>query len=159
YVRRIMAKHIELFGGVVPMFVRCTADHDVLAQAVKYIEDGTFGVFETGACCSPFGTKMEDGEAAMVKYCKSGKNVGDAESFSDAWGYHSPALDKLILPPPQAFYWRVLCDLHKGVSYVACYGKDLNVALTGTYRASSRTADGKPVEINYSDRESGFNYQ
>ena len=159
YVRRIMGKHIELFSGVVPMFVRCTADRDVLAEFAKHIENGSLGVFETGASSSPFGTITQDVETSMVKYCKTGTTVGYAESYSDAWGYHAPTKDNLILPPPQEFYWRVLCDLHKGVSYIACYGKDINVALTGTYKASSRTFDGKAVEINYSDRESGFNYR
>jgi hypothetical protein len=158
YVRRIMAKHIELFGGVVPMFVRCTADPDVLGQAAKHIDSGEFGVFVTGSCSAPFGAKMENVDAGMMKYCRSGKTIGYAESFSDAWGFHG-IMDNLVLPPPQEFYWRVLFDLHKGVSYVAVYGKDLNMALTGTYKVSTRTVDGKPVTINYSDRDSGFNYR
>ena len=159
YVQRIMGKHIELFGGVLPMFVRCTADRDVLATFAKHIEDGSCGVFETASSCAPFGTLTEDVEASMVKYCKPGATVGYAESFSDAWGFHAPVMDKLVLPPPQEFYWRVLGDLHKGVSYVACYGKDLYVALTGTYKSTSRTPDGKAVEVSYSDRDSGFNYK
>jgi len=158
YVRRIMRKHIELFSGVVPMFIRSTVDSEVLAEFWEYLENGTFGVFETGSCLAPFSAKSEASEAWILKYCKNGKTVGYAESFADAWGFHT-IKDDLLLSPPQAFYWRVLCDLHKGVSYIACYGKDLNVALTGTYQVSPRATDGKPAPTQYSDSQSGFDYR
>ena len=157
YVRRIMRRHIELFSGVVPMFIRSTVDSEVLAEFSEYLENGTFGVFETGSCLAPFSTKSEASEAWILKYCKSGKTIGYAESFADAWGVHG-IKDDLVLSPPQAFYWRVLCDLHKGASYVACYGRDLNVALTGTYQVS-RSRDGKSARIQYSDNQSGFDYR
>ncbi|HUV63245.1 MAG TPA: hypothetical protein VMW24_05060 [Sedimentisphaerales bacterium] len=158
YVRRIIRQHIELFSGVVPMFMRSTVDSEVLAEFSEYLENGTFGVFETGSCLAPFSTKSEASEAWILKYCKSGKTIGYAESFADAWGVHG-VKDDLVLSPPQAFYWRVLCDLHKGASYVACYGRDLNVALTGSYAVSSRTTDGKSAQILYSDSQSGWNYR
>jgi hypothetical protein len=158
YVRRIIRKHLELFKGVVPMFIRGTVDHDVLMEFSDSLENGTFGCFETGSSFAPFSPKPEITQAWILKYAKSGRTVGYAESISDSWGFHG-FMDETWLPPPQAFYWRVLCDLHKGVSYIACYGKDLNIALTGTYKVSAKTAAGKPVNIDYSDSRSGFNYK
>jgi hypothetical protein len=158
YVRRIMRKHIELFNGVVPMFIRCTVDNEVLTEFSPYLENGTFGIFETGSCLAPFASKSEAQEEWIYRYCKSGKTIAYAESFANAWGQHT-IKDDLRFAPPQAFYWRVLCDLHKGVSYIACYGSDLNMALSGTYQATARTVDGKSVPISYSDRQSGFDYK
>ncbi|MCX7012376.1 MAG: beta-galactosidase [Candidatus Sumerlaeota bacterium] len=158
YVRRIMRKHVDLFSGVVPMFVRCTFDSDVTEEFAPYLENGTFGLFETGSLFAPFATKAENQQAWFLKYCKTGKTVGYAESFCNAWGWHS-MMEELLLSPPQAFYWRVLCDLHKGVSYIACYGSDLNMALTGAYKVSARTVDGRSVNIDYSDSQSGFDYR
>jgi hypothetical protein len=53
----------------------------------------------------------------------------------------------------------MLGDLHKGVSYIAVYGRDLNVALTGNLQTSSRSMDGKNAQVRYSDAQSGFNYK
>jgi hypothetical protein len=158
YVRRVIRKHLELFRGVVPMFLRCTTDSDVLREFAPELENGTFSLFETVSCYAPLGAKTEENEEWLYKYCKSGKTVGYAESFSDAWGIHT-FKDEFLFSPPQAFYWRVLCDLHKGVSYIACYGRELNLALTGNLRTSMRTPDGKNSQLQYSDRQSGFNYQ
>jgi hypothetical protein len=158
YVRRIMRKHIELFSGVVPMFIRCTVNSEVLAEFSDYFENGTFGIFETGSSFVPFSTKTEDEEEWILRYCKPGKTIAYAESIADSWGTRS-VKDTLRCSPPQACYWRVLCDLHKGVSYLAFYGKDLNVALTGSYRASARAADGSRTQIDYSDSKSGFDYR
>ena len=158
YVRRIIRKHIELFSGVVPMFIRCTVDSEVLAEFSPYLENGTFGIFETGSSFAPFLGKAEGEEEWIYRYCRSGKTLGYAESMTSSWGWHGMK-EELLVAPPQAFYWRVLCDLHKGVSYIACYGDDLNVAVTGTYKAIARTRAGTTLPIAYSDRQSGWNYQ
>ncbi len=151
YVRRIMRQHIELFRGVVPMFIRCTVDSAVLAEFADYLGDGTFGLFETGSSFAPFATKTEEEEEEwFLRYCKPGRTVGYAESICDSWGTRG-VKESLLFSPPQACYWRVLCDLHKGVSFLAFYGKDLNVALTGTYQASARSPNGTAARINYSD--------
>ncbi len=158
YVRHVIRKHLELFHGVIPLYLRCTTDSTVLREFAPELENGTLGLFETVSCYAPLGTKNEENEEWLYKYCKSGKTVGYAESFSDAWGVHS-FKDEFLFSPPQAFYWRVLFDLHKGVSYIACYGRELNLALTGNLRTSARTQDGKNFQLQYSDRQSGFNYQ
>ena len=54
YVRRIIRKHIELFGSVVPMFIRSSVDTEVLADFSQYLEHGTFGIFETGSGLAAF---------------------------------------------------------------------------------------------------------
>jgi hypothetical protein len=158
YVRRIIRKHIELFSGVAPMFIRCTVDSEVLREFSEYLDNGTFGIFETGASLAPSTVKCEEEEQWIYRYCRNGRARGYAESISDSWGVRGYR-DDLIFAPPQAFYWRVLCDLHKGVSYIACYGNDLNVAVTGTYGAGSRTSAGQDGPLQYSDRQSGFNYK
>lgn len=159
YVRRIIRKHIELFDGVVPMFVRCTVNSEVLADFSQYLEKGTFGIFETGASCVPFASKSEAQEEWILRYCKPGRTVGYAESIGDSWGARGGRRDQLLFSPPQVNYWRVLCDLHKGVSYLAFYGKDLNVAVTGAYQSGSRGPGGHGGGISYSDSQSGFNYR
>ncbi|HUV63243.1 MAG TPA: hypothetical protein VMW24_05050 [Sedimentisphaerales bacterium] len=158
YVRRIMRKHIELFDGVVPMFIRCTVNNEVLQEFSEYLDKGTFGIFETGSAFVPWGTRGEDEEEWILRYCKPGKTIGYAESLADAWG-RTGGPDQFLCSPPQANYWRVLCDLHKGVSYLAFYGRDLNVAVTGTYQLSSWGAGRRGAPIQYSDSQSGFNYR
>jgi hypothetical protein len=130
----------------------------VLTEFSPYLENGTFGIFETGSSFTPFATKTENEQEWIYRYCKNGKTVGYAESIGDSWGVRG-VKDELRFTPPQVFYWRMLCDLHKGVSYIACYGNDLNVAVTGIYTARSRTGDGKNVQISYDDSKSGFNYR
>lgn len=159
YVRRIMRKHIELFDGVIPMFIRCTVNSEVLAEFSDYLDKGTFGIFETGSSCVPFSTKTEDEENWILRYCKPGKTIGYAESIADSWGVRTGGQDQMLFSPPQVNYWRVLCDLHKGVSYLAFYGKDLTVALSGQYSVTARTPGANATPIRYSDQQSGFNYR
>jgi hypothetical protein len=53
--------------------------------------------------------------------------------MADAWGFHGDTQDAHWASPPQWNYWRLLNDLNAGVSMIAIYGNDLNVALTGKY--------------------------
>ena len=62
-----------------------------------------------------------------------------AEPWASAWGDHGTKTDPRWCSPPQWNYWRLLCDLHCGVSFIACYANDLEVARSGRYRTGKTT--------------------
>jgi hypothetical protein len=71
--------------------------------------------------------------------CRTGKTLAYAEPWASAWGDHGGKSDPRWCSPPQWNYWRLLCDLHCGVSFIACYANDLEVARSGRYRAGKDT--------------------
>ena len=71
----------------------------------------------------------------FLDYCSTGKSVGYAEQWADAWGWHGRKMpDKRWVSPPQWNYWRLLCDLYCGVSVITVFGSDLRIAIDGIHR-------------------------
>jgi hypothetical protein len=64
-VRLVIRRHLELFRGVVPLFLRCTTDSDVLRDFAPDLENGSFGLFETVSCYAPMGAKNEVNEERL----------------------------------------------------------------------------------------------
>ena len=65
--------------------------------------------------------------------CRTGHTLAYAEPWASAWGHHDRMTDPRWCSPPQWNYWRLLCDLNCGVSFIACYANDLAVAHSGRY--------------------------
>jgi hypothetical protein len=80
--------------------------------------------------------------------CLTGKTLAYAQPWASAWGHHGVKTAPRWCSPPQWNYWRLLCDLNCGVSFIAWYGNDLEVARSGRYRyGKNSTAEA----ANYKD--------
>ena len=64
---------------------------------------------------------------------------GYGEPFGDAWGNHGGRRSQKGIEPATSIYWQTLLDLHVGLSFIACYGSDLKVALDGEIPALNPT--------------------
>jgi hypothetical protein len=147
----ILDAHIDSFrvSGVMkpPVFIRTSLESAVLnAQATgqpagytyaDYFTDGVLGWFTTGAEMEPRSNGNAASYEAFQQWCASGKTLGLAEPWADAWGNHAGITDVHWATPPQFNYWRVLSDLALGISYELAYGNDLDVASSGTYNGQS----------------------
>jgi hypothetical protein len=80
-----------------------------------------FLVLLGASCCG--GREQDSG---LCDDARSGKTSAYAEPWASAWGHHGGLRDDRWCSPPQWMYWRLLNDLHCGVSYIAIYGSDLH---------------------------------
>ncbi len=144
YQRTALDAFVNDFSSWVFVFIRNTISDSVISRYLPFIEAGKMGWFQTGSEAEPRsnsgGTGGEAADSRYYKYCLTGKTIGYAESMADAWGYHGGTQDAHWASPPQWNYWRLLNDLNAGVSLIAIYGDDLNVALTGKYARGTVTA-------------------
>ena len=98
-----------------------------------YFYEGKLSWFHTSSEVEPRTVGVSRQYKTFLEYCRPGYTVGYAESWADAWGYHGGLKDYHWCTPPQWNYWRLLSDLHVGVSFIAIYGNDLTVAQNGTH--------------------------
>jgi len=147
YQRTVLDAFVNDFSSWVFVFIRSTISDSVISRYLPLIEAGKLGWFQTGSEAEPRGngggTGGEAAESRYSKYCLTGETIGYAESMADAWGYHGGTQDTHWASPPQWNYWRLLNDLSAGVSIIAIYGDDLNVALTGKYARGTVSASYK----------------
>lgn len=126
YKRQVVAAFVKHFPPDVRVFVRNNVVLDTNIDPV--LLDG----FETGRLCL-FHTSSEveprpAGERryqAFIDYARSGKTLAYAECWADARGRHGGKTDPRWCSPCQWNYWRLLVDLHCGVSFIGIYGSDL----------------------------------
>jgi hypothetical protein len=140
YQRTILDAYVNDFNGWLYVFIRTTISDSLIAKYLPLIESGRLGWFQTGSEVEPRAQTGETSIARFYDYCLTGKTLGYAEPMADAWGYHGSTQDARWASPPQWNYWRLLDDLNAGVSVVAVYGDDLNVALNGKYIRDSNAA-------------------
>ena len=98
-------------------------------------EDGTLSWFHTSSEAEPRAKFAERKYQRFVNDCRSGKTTAYAEPWASTWGHHGGLTDDRWCSPPQWGYWRLLFDLHCGVSYIALYSIDIRVAVEGAYHA------------------------
>jgi hypothetical protein len=147
YQKTVLDAFVNDFSSWVFVFIRNTISDSLISTYLPLIESGKLGWFQTGSEVEPRGNGGEDSESRYYNYCLTGETAGYAESMADAWGYHGSTQDVHWASPPQWNYWRLLNDLSAGVSLIAIYGNDLNVALTGKY-AQGTTAPNYQDEFN-----------
>jgi hypothetical protein len=161
YEGAILGAHVSSFfeGGEAkpPVFVRTSLESEVLAEAspsgptyAALFDAGQLAWFTTGAEMEPR-AGGGGGYGVFLTYTASGKTLGLAEPWADAWGMHSGVNDHHWASPPQFLYWRLLSDMQLGISYVDCYGDDLDVAENGVY-------GGKPVPEYQSEFDAAFRF-
>jgi hypothetical protein len=138
YRRAVVEAFVKAFAPDVRIFVRNnlfatprTSDPDW----VRMLQGGKLALFHTSSEMEP-----RNGGAgqyqAFIRFCRSGQTVCYAEPWADARGNHGGKKDPRWSSPEQFNYWRVLVDLHCGVSFIALYGADLERAREPEFRAA-----------------------
>ena len=134
YETTVVNTFIEKVGPHLRVFVRNNIKPDIEEYYRKHFNNGTLAWFHTSSEAEPHSAGTEIQYRRFIEYCRSGKTVGYAEPWASAWGDHGNSTpDDRWCSPPQWNYWRLLLDLHCGVSFIALYANDLNVALSGKY--------------------------
>lgn len=134
YTAKVVDAFVERFSPFTRVFVRNNIGDEIEAKYRGLFESGKLGWFQTGSEMEPRGMGVERGYVNFLEYCRPGKALGYAEPWADAWGYHGGKRDPRWCSPPQWNYWRLLSDLNMGISFIAIYGEDLEVALSGRHK-------------------------
>ncbi|MFS0725404.1 hypothetical protein [Paenibacillus sp. 1P07SE] len=102
-----------------------------------YFRDGVLSLFHTSSDIEPRTAAIANRFDFFHTFVRPGDTQGFAESHSSAWGDHGQQQTVSWATPPQKNYWRLLGDLHMGISYLAVYSPDLEVAAQGTYKGTN----------------------
>lgn len=132
YQNKIAAVYINSFSGI-NLFLRNNINEETEKKYSQDLLDGKLMLFHTSSEIEPRGAAMERKYHLFKTYALTGKTVAYAEPWADCWGYHGQVKDERWTSPGQYMYWRLLFDLHTGVSMPAIYGSDLDVAATGNH--------------------------
>ena len=134
YRAKVVRTFVQHFPPQIRVFVRNNIDEALQTEFRKEFETGKLSWFHTSTEAEPRSQGTERQYQTFLKYCRTGKTLAYAECWASAWGHHGGKTDPRWCSPPQWNYWRLLADLHCGVSFIAAYGSDLDVALRGTYQ-------------------------
>jgi len=146
YLRAVLEEYVHSFGGKIRIFVRNNISEELLTPYISQFENGTLSWYHTSSEVEPRYGSAETKYGLFYQYCRNGGATAYAEPWASAWGHHTTITDDRWCSPPQWNYWRILFDLHCGVSFIAVYGKDLGVAINGKYHY---------LDVNYSDGSTG----
>ncbi len=127
YKQAVIEAFIEHFLPEIYVFVRnnVVLDDQIDPVLLESFETGRLGLFHTSSEVQPRGQWTEKRYQAFLRYGKPGKTYVYAESWADALGNHGGTQDDRPFSPVQWNYWRLLVDLHCGVSLIAIYNSDL----------------------------------
>ena len=139
YQTRVLETFVKEFSPHTRVFVRNNIKPDLRGQFGEDFKNGRLCWFQTSSEVEPR-KGVSDQYQRFLDDCRTGKTLAYAEPWASAWGHHGGKTDPRWCSPPQWNYWRLLCDLHCGVSFIACYGTDLEVALNGRYRGGNLSA-------------------
>lgn len=134
YQRAVVDAFVQAFRPHTRVFVRNNIEDDLRQTYATEFASGDLCWFHTSSELEP---RYEAQYRTFLDWCRSGKTVAYAESWADAWGAHG-IRDPRWCSPPQWNWWRLLIDLHCGVSFIAVYGNDLQVALDGTTQGKNK---------------------
>jgi hypothetical protein len=128
YRRTIVETFKTAFAPDVRIFVRnnILGDAEMAAYLTPEFQSGRLALFHTSSETEPRRSDASDAQyRTFIRFCRSGQTTAYAESWADAKGFHGAEKDDHTQSPPQWNYWRLLVDLHCGVSFIAVYGNDL----------------------------------
>lgn len=140
YEKAVVDAFVSYLSPHAPVFVRNNVAPEVAAQYRASFETGRLGWFHTSSEAEPRSRGLERQYQRFYDDCRSGRTVGYAEPWASAWGDHGKT-DHRSCSPSQWNYWRLLLDLHCGVSFIALYASDLAVAVTGRYHVNQNRYD------------------
>jgi len=133
YKQEVVRTFVRRIAPRTHVFVRNNIEDEIRGELQPQFESGKLGWFHTSTEVEPRGAGTVKQYQTFLDYARTGKTDAYAESWADAWGYHGGIRDARWCSPPQWNYWRLLADLHCGVSYIAVYGADLSVAASGRH--------------------------
>ncbi len=136
YERIVGEEYARLFLPDVFVFARAHMDQRSRAPLLELVRQGKIGWFHTGSMpIEPKNGWFQKVCRTFDDYTRPGLALGYMEPVSDSWGFHGSGgkQSKMAAPGPQANYWRLLLDLRYGISFIACYGNDLQIAYDGTH--------------------------
>ncbi len=138
YQRAVVETFVEAFLPEVRVFVRNNVIRsDILGgRTLRLLKEGKLSLFHTSSEVQPRSKGVQAQYEAFLKYCRTGLTTAYAESWADAEGRHGGLVDARPFSPCQWNYWRLLVDLHCGVSFIAVYGSDLKRAGEPEFRAA-----------------------
>lgn len=149
YQDAVVTTFIEQLSPYVKIFVRNTIKPEIEERYRHLFDTGKIGWFHTSSEAEPRSTGLEYKYIRFHMDCRSGTTVGYAEPWASAWGDHGGQEDHRPFSPPQWNYWRLLIDLHCGISFIGVYRNDLNVAIEGTYDLGDNHYDETVDGLNY----------
>ena len=139
YQTRVFETFVREFPPETRVFVRNSIAPELRKSFAQDFTTGRLCWFHTSSEVEP--RKGVSGQyQQFLDDCRTGKTLAYAEPWASAWGHHGGKTDPRWCSPPQWNYWRLLCDLHCGVSFIACYASDLEVAHSGRYRVGNLSA-------------------
>ncbi len=127
YQRTILKAYINTFGDNFKIFCRANLEDELMTEYNSYFESGEIGFFATSSQEQPLSAARESEYEVFEKWCRTGKTVGYYEPFSES------IKGERWISFPQRAYWRVLQDMHMGISMIALYGEDLKVSYGELY--------------------------
>ena len=134
YQETVLDAFVKDFDGVSTVFVRGTIDPDLARKYQKEFDSGKLAWFYTGMMDQAFSARWGKPFYAFdyfFLFCRAGKTLGYGEPLGDAWGNQGASRTPREAQPAPALYWQTLLELHCGLSFIACYGADLEVANSG----------------------------
>jgi len=133
YIEAVLDTYIDAFQGIARIFVRNGIPDELEDKYRDAFENGTLSWFHTSSEAEPRASWAERKYQRFVNDCRSGRTTAYAEPWASTWGHHGGKTDDRWCSPPQWGYWRLLFDLHCGVSHIALYSTDMRVAIEGAY--------------------------
>jgi hypothetical protein len=133
YQTMVFQAYLKYVSPHAYVFVRNGLSQELAEEYKEDFAGGRLGWFHTSSEAEP----RAGSEWRYQRFhtdCRSGHTTAYAEPWASAWGHHGGKTDDRSCSPPQWNYWRLLLDLHNGVSFIAAYAADLHVAQDGTYR-------------------------
>ena len=148
YEKAVVDTFVNYLSPHAKILVRNSIRPEVAEPYRSQFRSGKLGWFHTSSEAEPRSRGLEIQYRRFYDDCRSGKTVGYAEPWASAWGDHG-IVDHRWCSPPQWNYWRLLLDLHCGVSFIALYANDLSVAVTGNYHVKQNRYDEKKDQRGY----------
>jgi hypothetical protein len=150
YKKAIVDAYIKEIVPNARVFLRNDFKLNESPEIERYVSSGELSLFHTSSESEPRSSWIEKQYITFYNYCRSGLTEAYAEPWASSTGEHGSVTDDRVESMPQWFYWRLLLDLHCGVSFIAIYGSDLNVALSGIYKSKGITYhDDTAMGTNY----------
>jgi hypothetical protein len=146
YLKEIQRAYIREIAPYAKVFVRNYIDTQKQPEFDQYFREGKLSLFHTSSEPEPRASWTEKQYQNFYEYCRTGFTTAYAESWTTSVG-RGGQMESM----PQWFYWRLLIDLHCGVSYIAVHSLDLYVTLSGSY-----TYDGT---LYHDDASAGTDYK
>jgi hypothetical protein len=148
YEKAVVDTFVGYLAPHAKILVRNNVRSEIAEQYRPQFESGQLGWFHTSSEAEPRSRGLESQYKRFYDDCRSGKTVAYAEPWASAWGDHGKTDDRSC-SPPQWNYWRMLLDLHCGVSFLALYANDLAVAVTGKYHVNQNHYDEETDRRGY----------